>query len=99
VDGTQAALITLDKDMRRKPKVNYSESRDGDREDFDIVCNLRKQKNGKNVVIARSRRLTQVSVARLLFEQEMILKRLTEFLGVPLYTEPNGTEMITGVPQ
>jgi P4 family phage/plasmid primase-like protien len=32
--------------MRRKPKVNYSESRDGDREDFDIVCNLRKQKNG-----------------------------------------------------
>jgi primase-polymerase (primpol)-like protein len=47
VDGTQAALITLDKDMRKKAKVNYSESRDGDREDFDIVCNLRKQKNGE----------------------------------------------------
>ena len=46
-DGTQASLITLDKDMRRKPKVNYSESRDGDRDEFDIVCYLRKQKNGE----------------------------------------------------
>ena len=46
-DGTAACLTTLDKDMRRKPKINYSESRDGDREDFDIICSLRKQKNGE----------------------------------------------------
>lgn len=46
-DGTQASLTTLDKDMRRKPKVNYSESRDGDRDEFDIVCYLRKQKNSE----------------------------------------------------
>ncbi len=44
-DGTTACITTLDKDMRRKPKINYSESRDGDREDFDIICSLRKQKN------------------------------------------------------
>ena len=46
-DGTTACITTLDKDMRRKPKINYSESRDGDREDFDIICSLRKQKNGE----------------------------------------------------
>lgn len=46
-DGTQASLTTFDKDMRRKPKVHYSESRDGDRDEFDIVCYLRKQKNGE----------------------------------------------------
>ena len=46
-DGTVACLTTLDKDMRRKPKSNYSESRDGNREDFDIICNLRKQKNSE----------------------------------------------------
>lgn len=33
--------------MRRKPKVKYSEKRDGSKADFDIVCNLRKQKNGE----------------------------------------------------
>ena len=46
-DGTAARLTTLDKDMRRKPKINYSESWDGDKEDFDIICSLRKQKNGE----------------------------------------------------
>lgn len=46
-DGTQAALTTLDKDMRRKSKVNYSEIRDGDRNEFDTICYLRKQKNGE----------------------------------------------------
>lgn len=46
-DGTEACLTTLDKDMRRKPKTNYSENRDGNRDDFDIICNLRKQKNGE----------------------------------------------------
>lgn len=46
-DCTQALLTTLDKDMRRKPKVKYSAKRDGeDRELFDIICDLRKQKNG-----------------------------------------------------
>lgn len=44
---TQAILTTLDKDMRRKPKANYSAKRDGeDQEVFDTICNLRKQKNG-----------------------------------------------------
>lgn len=44
---TQAILTTLDKDMRRKPKKKYSKKRDGDDEElFDIVANLRKQKNG-----------------------------------------------------
>ena len=46
-DCTDAILTTLDKDMRKKPKVKYSSVRDGDREIFDIVCNLRKQKNGE----------------------------------------------------
>lgn len=47
-DCTQALLTTLDKDMRRKPKAKYSAKRDGeDRELFDIICDLRKQKNGE----------------------------------------------------
>lgn len=47
-DCTQALLTTLEKDMRRKPKVKYSAKRDGeDRELFDIICDLRKQKNGE----------------------------------------------------
>jgi putative DNA primase/helicase len=50
-DCTDALLTTLDKDMRRKPKQKYSRKRDGDsdgdKELFDIVCNLRKQKNGE----------------------------------------------------
>lgn len=45
---TAAVLITLDKDMRKKEKKRYSEKRDGDDgECFDIVANLRKQKNGE----------------------------------------------------
>ncbi len=48
---TQGLLTTLDKDMRRKPKVKYSAKRDGeDRELFDIICDLRKQKNGEKFV-------------------------------------------------
>ena len=43
---TEAVLTTLDKDMRRKDKTKYSAKRDGEKETFDIVCNLRKQKNG-----------------------------------------------------
>jgi len=43
---TAAVLTTLDKNMRRKEKAKYSAKRDGDRTYFDIVCNLRKQKNG-----------------------------------------------------
>lgn len=46
-DGTEACLITPDKDIRRKAKTNYSIARDGDREAFNIICNLRRQKNGK----------------------------------------------------
>jgi len=45
-DCTRAILTTLDKDMRRKEKSNYSEKRDGDRTLFDLVSRLRKQKNG-----------------------------------------------------
>jgi len=44
---TAAVLTTLDKNMRRKGKTKYSAKRDGDRTDFDIACNLRKQKNGE----------------------------------------------------
>lgn len=43
---TAAVLTTLDKNMRRREKTNYSAKRDGNRADFDIACNLRKQKNG-----------------------------------------------------
>lgn len=46
-EGTSAILTTLDKDMRRKAKGKFSAKRDGDRADFDIICNLRKQKNGE----------------------------------------------------
>ena len=45
---TDALLTTLDKDMRRVQKQKYSAKRDGgDKEVFDIVSNLLKQKNGK----------------------------------------------------
>ena len=43
---TNAVLTTLDKNMRRSEKKKYSESRDGDKVTFDLICNLRKQKNG-----------------------------------------------------
>lgn len=45
-DCTDALLVTLDKNMRRKNKVRYSKKRDRDKEVFDIVANLQKQKNG-----------------------------------------------------
>ena len=44
---TDALLITLDKNMRRAEKTRYSEKRDGgDKELFDLVASLLKQKNG-----------------------------------------------------
>lgn len=43
---TAAILTTLDKNMRKKAKTNYSAERDGSRDTFDIIANLRKQKNG-----------------------------------------------------
>ena len=43
---TNAVLTTLDKNMRRSEKKKYNESRDGDKVTFDLICNLRKQKNG-----------------------------------------------------
>jgi putative DNA primase/helicase len=50
-DCTEAFLTTLDKDMRRKPKKKYSKKRDGDsdadKELFNLICNLRRQKNGE----------------------------------------------------
>lgn len=45
-DCTSAVHTTLDKNMRRSEKKKYSESRDGDKVIFDLICNLRKQKNG-----------------------------------------------------
>lgn len=45
-DCTAAVLTTLDKEMRRAEKKKYSPKRDDDKETFDIICNLRKQKNG-----------------------------------------------------
>ena len=49
-DCTEAVLTTLDKEMRKKPKVKYSSKRDGDRETFDIICDLRKQKNNQKFI-------------------------------------------------
>ena len=49
-DCTQAVLTTLDKKMRKNPKAKYSAKRDGDRAVFDIVCDLRKQKNGDKFI-------------------------------------------------
>ena len=46
-DCTNALLVTLDKNMRRKAKEKYSAKRDGENKAvFDIVANLQKQKNG-----------------------------------------------------
>ncbi len=45
-DCTAAVMTTLDKNMRRSEKKKYSESRDGDKSTYDLICNLRKQKNG-----------------------------------------------------
>lgn len=48
IDCTDAVLLMLDKDMRRKDKQKYSEKRDGgDKDVFDIVASLTKQKNGE----------------------------------------------------
>lgn len=47
---TTAVLTTLDKDMRKAEKVKYSASRDGDKELFDLVANLYKQKNGDKFI-------------------------------------------------
>lgn len=46
-DCTKAVLTTINVEMRKTESTNYSAKRDGDREIFDIVCNLRKQKNGE----------------------------------------------------
>lgn len=47
-DCTDALLVTLDKNMRRKQKERYSEKRDGDDEElFDLIASLFKQKNGE----------------------------------------------------
>lgn len=45
-DCTAAVLTTLDKDMRRTEKKKYSAGRDGDKETFNIIQKLRRQKNG-----------------------------------------------------
>jgi putative DNA primase/helicase len=45
-ESTEAVLLTLDKNMRKTEKAIYSKKRDVARATFDIVCNLRKQKNG-----------------------------------------------------
>lgn len=42
---TPAVMTTFDKDMRRAEKKKYSAERDGDKAIFDIICNLRRQKN------------------------------------------------------
>lgn len=49
-DCTEAVLLTLDKDMRRKPKTRQSISNQEDAEVFDIVATLRKQKNTKKFI-------------------------------------------------
>ena len=49
-DCTTAVLTTLDKDMRKAEKVKYSASRDGDKELFDLVANIYKQKNGDKFI-------------------------------------------------
>lgn len=46
-DCTAAVLTTLDKNMRRRQKGKDSDARSGGREIFDVVANLRKQKNGE----------------------------------------------------
>lgn len=49
-DCTEAVLLTLDKDMRRKPKTRKSTSNQEDAEVFDIVATLRKQKNAEKFI-------------------------------------------------
>ena len=45
---TDALLVTLNKNMRRTQKKKYSKNRDGgDKEVFDIIASLLKQKNGE----------------------------------------------------
>lgn len=50
-DCTEAVLVTMDKDMRKQPKVRYSAKRDGDnKEAFQIVEALRHQKNSEKFI-------------------------------------------------
>ena len=47
---TTAVLTTLEKNMQRKKRVNFSPKADDDRELFDIICNLRKAKNKEKFI-------------------------------------------------
>jgi P4 family phage/plasmid primase-like protien len=49
-DGTQAVLTTLDKDMRRKPKAKVEVPDEGENDDMDVICGLRKQKNAEKFI-------------------------------------------------
>ena len=49
-DCTQAVITTLEHDMRRAEKKKYSEKRDGDKADFNIIEQLKRQKNGEKFI-------------------------------------------------
>lgn len=49
-ESTSAVLTTLEKDMIRKLFLNNHSKSDDNREYFDIVCNLRKDKNSEKFV-------------------------------------------------
>lgn len=49
-EGTAAVLTTLEKDMLRKTSVNCHQASRDDREIFDIICNLHKDKNSAKFV-------------------------------------------------
>ena len=46
-ESTAAVLLTLDKNMRRAKQTSYSKKSDGESSALDIICNLRRQKNGE----------------------------------------------------
>lgn len=50
IECTAAVLTTFDKNMRKKIKAKYSLKRDGNRDTFNIIGNLRKQKNGEKFI-------------------------------------------------
>jgi len=69
--------------MRRKEKTKYSAKRDGDRADFDIACNLRKQKTERKSKSYMTRAISAImdhSQKRMQRTAPLLLSVLVQYL-------------------
>lgn len=95
--------------MRKKPKAKYSAKRDGGRAVFDIVCDLRKQKNGDKFIrlydkgdfseYGSQSEADAALCALIAFRTGADPDAIDEVFRTLLYTEANGKGTITGKTQ